>query len=83
MNQDFNKRGITNEEIKNYEEVQKEIYSKNKQIKRFRITSGGGFEDFDDLEEAIKYLRKRLLEHAYASINTISSESFQTENGNG
>ena len=81
MNQ-VDEKGINNEDIKKYEEKQKEIYLQNKQTRRFRITSGGSFEDFDDLEEAIKYLGKRVLKYAYASINTISSESFQIENGN-
>ncbi|KKM76973.1 hypothetical protein LCGC14_1374820 [marine sediment metagenome] len=81
MNQDFNKRGVTDEDIKKYEEEQKEIYLQNKQTEKFRITSGGSFEDFDDLEEAIKYLRKRLSKYTYASINAVYPAYFQIKNG--
>ena len=82
MNQ-VDEKGINNEDIKKYEENQKEIYLQNKQTRRFRITSGGSFEDFEDLEEAIKYLKKRVLEYAYASINTVHPAYFQTKIGNG
>ncbi len=82
MDQEF-KRGITNEDIKKYEENEKEIYLQNKQTRKFRITSGGSFEDFDDLEDAIKYLKKRVLKYAYASINTVHPAYFQIKNGNG
>ena len=84
MNEDFyEERGVTDEDIKKYEENQKEIYLQNKQTRKFRITSGGSFEDFDDLEEAIKYLKKRVLKYSYASINTVHPDYFQTKNGNG
>ena len=84
MNQDFDeKRGITDEDIKKYEENQKEIYLQNKLTKKFRVTSGGSFEDFDNLEEAIKYLRKKLSKYTYASINTVHPAYFQIKNGDG
>lgn len=81
MEQEFDeKRGITNEDIKKYEENQEKIYSENKFAKRYRITSGGGFEDFDDLEKAIKYLKKMILKFAYASINSVHSNLIKDGN---
>lgn len=77
MNQEFDeKRGITNEDIKKHEEKQEEIYLQNKQTKKFRVTCGRNFKDFNDMNEAIKYLKKRLLKYAYASINTITNPDF-------
>ena len=74
MNQ--GEKGFTDEDIKKYEENQKEIYLQNKQTRKFRITSGGSFEDFNDLEEAMKYLRKKVLKYTYASINTLTDPDF-------
>ena len=73
-------RGINDEDIKKYEEDQKKIYLENKFTNKFRITSGGSFKDFDDIEEAIKYLRRMVLKHAYASMNTIRYDLMKNDN---
>ncbi len=90
MEQEFDtKRGITSVDIQKYEERQREEYSKDKLTKQIRITSGGNFEDFDDIKSAIKYLLKKVIKFNYASINVICPELFLKkedlikENGNG
>jgi len=77
MNQNFNeKRGITDEDIKKYEEDQKDEYSQNKFTNKIRITSGGSFKDFEKMDGAIKYLEVMVLNHGYASMNIVCPELF-------
>lgn len=70
---------ITNEEFKRAEERTREEYLKLKQAKRFRITSGGNFKDFENEEDAFKYFQKKVLRYSYASMNIVYPKLFQIE----
>jgi len=54
----------------------------NRQVKKFRVTSGGDFKDFDDFADAIKYLEKMANIFCYASINCVCPKLFEVCNVN-
>jgi sugar phosphate isomerase/epimerase len=68
---------ITNEEFKQAEEKIRENYLKSKQTRRFRVTSGGTFEDFEDEEKAFDYFKKMVFKKCYASMNVVHPKLFK------
>lgn len=65
------RKGITDQEFREYDQKVREERLRLKQIKRFRITLGGNFSDFEDENKAFNYLKNKIQKFGYASIHMI------------
>ena len=72
-------KGLTDQEIAESDRIKLEKARQERYLlstKRIRITSGGSYKDFEELDKAMKYLEKQIKRYANAGVHVIHPELF-------